>query len=104
MCLLISADDRRENTNCYCYAMDYFNGGRCQPGSADGTNKTIKRSDTKMTCDLMRKALVADGAKPVSREEAMSGQPAKGHYIAIMVGAVHCSHLTRCCRGCQRGC
>jgi hypothetical protein len=50
----------------------------------------------------MNQALVADGAKPVPREEAMSGQPDKGHYIAMMVGAVHCLNLTCCCRGCQQ--
>jgi hypothetical protein len=67
--------------------MDTFKGGRCNPGSANSTlSDILSDSDTKTTCDLMNQALVADGAKPVSREEAMSGQPAKGHYIAIMVG------------------
>jgi hypothetical protein len=66
--------------------MDTFKGGRCNPGSSNGTDDIIG-GDTTMSCELMNKALVADGAAPVSREEAMSGQPAKGHYIAIMVGA-----------------
>jgi hypothetical protein len=35
----------------------------------------------------MNQALVADVAVPVSREAAMTGQPEKGHYIAVMVSA-----------------
>jgi hypothetical protein len=86
--VLIPAGDGRANSNRYCYAMDTFKGGWCNPGSANSTlSEMLSDPDTKTTCDLMNKALVADGAKPVSREEAMSGQPDKGHYIAIMVGA-----------------
>lgn len=81
------AGDRRTASNCYCYALNTFKGGRCNPGSANGTDKIIAKSDTKTTCDLINQALVADGAGPVSREAAMTGQPEKGHYIAVMVSA-----------------
>ncbi|WIA36736.1 hypothetical protein OEZ86_008006 [Tetradesmus obliquus] len=39
----------------------------------------------------MKQALVADGAKPVSRDEALKQQPKKGYYIAVMVGTDGCS-------------
>jgi hypothetical protein len=37
-----------------------------------------------MTCPAVHRALVDDGAVPVTRQQALSGQPDKGHYIAAM--------------------
>ncbi|WIA36734.1 hypothetical protein OEZ86_008005 [Tetradesmus obliquus] len=83
--------DRRQYANCLCYALDTFKGGKCNPGTANGTDRIIARDDTKVTCALMKQALVADGAKPVSRDEALKQQPRKGHYIAVMVSTDGCN-------------
>lgn len=69
----------RQNTNCYCYALNAFKQGYCVPSK-------LLDTDVVVTCDLVREAVVADGARLVTRDEAMGGQPSSGHYIAMLVG------------------
>lgn len=49
-----------------------------------------------MTCPALHKALVDDGAKPVSRQQAMAGQPDRGHYIALMARPAYTDPLSHC--------
>jgi hypothetical protein len=37
-----------------------------------------------ITCPLLHTALTEDGAQRITRQQALTGQPDKGHYIAAM--------------------
>jgi hypothetical protein len=37
-----------------------------------------------VTCTLSNQVLVRDGAVPISRDQAIKGQPSSGHYIAAL--------------------
>lgn len=44
-----------------------------------------------LTCPALSKVLVRDGAQPVSKAEAMTGQPKQGHYVALLAKPYRCS-------------
>lgn len=79
-------------SNCYCYALDVFKSAWCQPGAASGVEITANS----MSCATLRKALLADGAKEVTAATALSGQPAAGHYIAMMFRPQSSCTFARC--------
>lgn len=49
-----------------------------------------------MTCSQLEKAIVADGAKKITRQQAMNGQPPKGQYIAMMLRPITSCNFARC--------
>jgi hypothetical protein len=79
-------------SNCYCYALDVFKAAWCQPGAATG----VTIDERSMSCASLRKALAADGAKEVPAATAMAGQPASGHYIAMMFRPQSSCNFARC--------
>lgn len=79
-------------SNCYCYALDVFKGGWCQPGAGSGVPLELHS----MTCAQLEKAIVADGAKKITRQQAMNGQPLKGQYIAMMLRPITSCNFARC--------
>lgn len=79
-------------SNCYCYALDVFKGAWCQPGAASG----VPLPQNSMTCAQLKKAVLADGAREVTRKQAMAGQPASGHYIAMMLRPQSSCNFARC--------
>lgn len=79
-------------SNCYCYALDVFKGSWCQPGAAAG----VALEQTSMTCAQLKKAVLADGAKEITRQQALSGQPTSGHYIAAFLRPQSSCNFARC--------
>jgi len=75
------AGDRARLSNCYCYALEKFAGGWCYPGQGGGAGEL---QQDKMSCPDLAKRVIADGGLPATKEEALSGQPAVGHYVALM--------------------
>lgn len=75
------------NGNCYCYALDLFQGGYCYPGASSGAINSYRQC---MTCKSLIAAATSDGAQLVPRQEALSGQPGSGHYIALMARPESC--------------
>jgi hypothetical protein len=65
--------------NCYCYALNRYIGGYCQPGVAS-RNHTIQPDI--MSCDWYVRGLIADGGVQVDRDTVYSKAP-KGHYVAL---------------------
>lgn len=49
-----------------------------------------------MTCAQLNKAVLADGAKKITKQQAMNGQPASGHYIAMMLRPQNSCNFARC--------
>lgn len=43
-----------------------------------------------MTCKALSEGVSSDGGQVVSRQQALSGQPSSGHYIAIMARPESC--------------
>jgi hypothetical protein len=67
-------------------------GDFCQPGSSNNgrVNQLLQYN---MTCPMLHLVLTEDGAQRIRRQEALTGQPDKGHYIAVMArpsGATSC--------------
>ncbi|KAF8068265.1 Insoluble matrix shell protein 1 [Scenedesmus sp. PABB004] len=79
-------------SNCYCYALNTFKGGWCQPGAASG----VPLEQHSMTCAQLTKAIVADGGRPVPRAAALSGSPGAGHFIAAMLRPQSACNFARC--------
>jgi hypothetical protein len=79
-------------SNCYCYALNVFKGGWCQPGAAS----KVPLEQNSMTCAALKKAVLADGAKEVSRQQALNSQPPAGHYIAMMLRPASSCNFARC--------
>eukprot|EP00877_Chromochloris_zofingiensis_P012892 jgi/Chrzof1/7857/Cz02g39020.t1 len=74
--------EKMRNTNCYCYAGNQFKNSWCNPGVGGGVGALL---DTGLNCDILAKGIIADGAKPVSRDVVKSGvDPPEGHYIAML--------------------
>jgi hypothetical protein len=73
--------DRARLSNCYCYALERFAGGWCYPGQGGGAGEL---QQDKMSCPDLSKRVIADGGLPATKEEALSGQPTVGHYVALM--------------------
>jgi hypothetical protein len=44
----------------------------------------------RMTCPALTAGLVSDGAEAVPRQQALSGQPASGHFIALLARPESC--------------
>jgi hypothetical protein len=65
-------------------------GDTCQPGLSNG-ERGRKRYADKMTCPAVHQSVVDDGAVPVSRSEALTGQPEQGHYIVMLARAPGCA-------------
>eukprot|EP00879_Flechtneria_rotunda_P003019 GHRR01003237.1.p1 GENE.GHRR01003237.1~~GHRR01003237.1.p1 ORF type:complete len:380 (+),score=103.03 GHRR01003237.1:188-1327(+) len=82
----------RCNSNAYCYALDTYKDGFCAPGSSDGTDLEMGTAD-RITCTLLIKALIADGAKQVNKSD-LGREPSKGHYIAAMARPSDCNPFT----------
>jgi hypothetical protein len=75
--------DRLRLSNCYSYAVDRFTGGWAMPGLGGGMGEP---SPASMNCAELSKRVIADGAAPATKADAVSGPvPAVGHYIALMV-------------------
>ncbi|WIA11023.1 hypothetical protein OEZ85_011177 [Tetradesmus obliquus] len=79
-------------SNCYCYALDTFKGGWCQPGAASG----VPLEQNSMTCAQLKKAVLADGAVEVTRQVALNSQPAAGHFIAMFLRPQSSCNFARC--------
>eukprot|EP00879_Flechtneria_rotunda_P013241 GHRR01013826.1.p1 GENE.GHRR01013826.1~~GHRR01013826.1.p1 ORF type:complete len:386 (+),score=88.66 GHRR01013826.1:617-1774(+) len=86
------AGNLRCNSNAYCYALDTYKDGFCAPGSSDGTDLEMGTAD-RITCTLLIKALIADGAKQVNKSD-LGREPSKGHYIAAMARPSDCNPFT----------
>ncbi|KAI8467160.1 MAG: hypothetical protein J3K34DRAFT_523984 [Monoraphidium minutum] len=75
--------DRLRLSNCYCYALDRFEGGWCFPGQGGGMGELLQNE---MTCGGLAARAAADGAAPAPRSAAVGGpQPREGHYIALFL-------------------
>ncbi|KAI8475486.1 MAG: hypothetical protein J3K34DRAFT_483207 [Monoraphidium minutum] len=85
--------------NCYCYAMDRAGtDGWCVPGLAAGLGDPAGQ----LNCADLSRRVIADGAAPVPRAEALGGAPSAGggHYIALRLrGADGCRGMMAV-RGC----
>jgi hypothetical protein len=81
------AGEWRMNTNCYCYALNVYRDGFCIPGRSSGAVTDALMSGQDKTCELMTAAVLADGAKTVSRAQALSAAqpPAGSHFIGLLV-------------------
>jgi hypothetical protein len=79
-------------SNCYCYALDVFKAAWCQPGAASG----VAIDQSTMTCDSLKKAITADGAKEVTAAQALNTQPPSGHYIAMLLRPQSSCNFARC--------
>jgi hypothetical protein len=79
-------------SNCYCYALDVFKGGWCQPGAASG----VALEQNSMTCSQLEKAIIADGAKKITKQQALNSQPPNGHYVAMMLRPQSSCNFARC--------
>jgi hypothetical protein len=66
-------------TNCYCYALNRYIGGYCQPGAA--TLEHVVKPEY-FFCDWYKRGLIADGGVQVDRDTVYSKAP-KGHYVAL---------------------
>jgi hypothetical protein len=65
-------------------------GDTCQPGYSNNGRGRSQYSD-RMTCSALHLSVTDDGAVPVSRSEALSGQPAQGHYIIMLARGGGCA-------------
>lgn len=79
-------------SNCYCYALDVFKAAWCQPGAGSGVNV----DQNGMTCALLKKAIIADGAKEVTAAQALNTKAPTGHYIAMLVRPQSSCNFARC--------
>lgn len=79
-------------SNCYCYALDVFKAAWCQPGAATG----VDVEPNSMSCAVLKKALLADGAKDVTAAQALNTQAPTGHYIAMMMRPQSSCNFARC--------
>jgi hypothetical protein len=86
------AGEWRMNTNCYCYALNVYRDGFCIPGRSSRAVTDALMSGQEKTCKLMTAAVLADGAKPVTRAQALSAAqpPAGSHYIGLLVRKRSC--------------
>lgn len=85
--------ERMRLANCYCYAVEKFAGGWCYPGKPA---KGMFRPED-MNCTMLSERVISDGGVAVDRATVMSGQPAKGHYIALMYRSpAGCANQARC--------
>jgi hypothetical protein len=86
------AGEYRMNTNCYCYALNVYRDGFCIPGRSSRAVTDALMSGQEKTCELMTAAVLADGAKPVTRAQALSAAPppASSHYIGLLVRKRSC--------------
>eukprot|EP00879_Flechtneria_rotunda_P001962 GHRR01002136.1.p2 GENE.GHRR01002136.1~~GHRR01002136.1.p2 ORF type:complete len:228 (+),score=54.51 GHRR01002136.1:785-1468(+) len=73
-------------------SLNVFKGSWCQPGAASGVS--LLQND--MTCNQLTKAVLADGAKQVSRQQALNTQPPEGHYIAMLLRPQSSCNFARC--------
>jgi hypothetical protein len=67
--------------NCYCYALNRYMGSYCEPGLG-GTGQSFKLPI--LDCESSVAGIVADGAKPISRQRAYALQ-GRGWVIALAV-------------------
>lgn len=77
--------ERLRLSNCYCYALDVFKGGWCQPGLGGGAGDI---TPAEMNCAALTARVLADGARRAPRAEAVEGPPAPAgapgaHFIAL---------------------
>ncbi|WIA33319.1 hypothetical protein OEZ86_006457 [Tetradesmus obliquus] len=81
------ASEWRMNTNCYCYALNIYRDGFCIPGRSSAAVTDALMSGQEKSCKLMTAAVLADGAVPVPRAQALSAAPAPAgsHYIGLLV-------------------
>eukprot|EP00878_Enallax_costatus_P029490 GHUV01031981.1.p1 GENE.GHUV01031981.1~~GHUV01031981.1.p1 ORF type:complete len:168 (-),score=45.03 GHUV01031981.1:1476-1979(-) len=49
-----------------------------------------------MTCAVLEKAIIADGAKKITRRQAMNSQPPKGQYVAMFLRPQSSCNFARC--------
>jgi hypothetical protein len=62
-------------------------GGYCYPGT---NSEAAVRYRQKMTCTAVVDAVTADGGVQVSRQQALAGQPRRGHYVALLARPESC--------------
>ncbi|KAF6257668.1 hypothetical protein COO60DRAFT_1207305 [Scenedesmus sp. NREL 46B-D3] len=83
--------DWRTNSNCYCYALNVYKGGFCIPGGSNLLSSGSAGVPATPSCDVIRAAALADGARLVPRQTALTTQPASGHYIGLLARAAACN-------------
>lgn len=84
-------------SNCYCYALDRFEGGWCMPGLGGGRGELLQ-SD--LSCAALSARVVADGAAPAARSDAVFGPASPGggrHYIALFARPQESCDFPRWC-------
>lgn len=74
--------DRLRLSNCYCYALNRFEGGFCMPGMGAGMGEPQPMA---MTCADLSARVVADGGVRATREAAVTAPVPSidGHYVAM---------------------
>ncbi|WIA44583.1 hypothetical protein OEZ86_007306 [Tetradesmus obliquus] len=83
--------DWRTNSNCYCYALNVYKGGFCIPGASNILSSGGASPSVTPSCEVIRAAALADGARLVPRQTALTTQPATGHYIGLLARASACN-------------
>lgn len=86
------AGEWRMNTNCYCYALNVYRDGFCIPGRSSEAVTDALMSGQERSCKLMTAAVLADGAVPATKAQAMAAAPppAGSHYIGLLVRKRSC--------------
>lgn len=81
-------------SNCYCYALNTYKGAWCNPGGGGGA--PVPEDPAAMSCAVLKKAVLADGAKEVTRQQALNTQPPQGHYVALVFRPQESCNYARC--------
>lgn len=49
-----------------------------------------------MTCAQLEKAIIADGGKKITKQQALNSQPPKGQYVAMLLRPQSSCNFARC--------